>query len=118
MNEALPTMRRFTVLAIAACLTLNAGCVSYLAHFTYDSGNPQPYRGTRCSIPMIVRNEDGLRHWNGFLYRICVGLDLPLTVALDTILLPIDLHKETTPDNAELKERQDNWDSSSSTTSK
>lgn len=77
---------RRTVLSaiLALCLSSLLGCVS-LEDMLDEEDHLEIYGGTRRSYEQM---EDPAQPWWGILIRI---IDLPLTVALDTLFLPLTI---------------------------
>ena len=70
------------VLALAGSLAIQPGCMT-LDHLLDSNQEDEMYGGTAASIREI---EDENTSWFGVLMRL---LDLPFSVAADTLILPV-----------------------------
>lgn len=80
-------MRIKNLLVILLLITgiANVGCASIAAN-TIDIKNNHtmnPYIGTKCDIQIM--------RWGGIPLRVCALIDMPMTIIIDTSLLPISI---------------------------
>jgi uncharacterized protein YceK len=93
------------MLLSANMLLFGGGCASVIGH-TAGAGR-ELYPGVRLDSYVLTEKNDELLQKLGPRLTALAAMDLPLSAALDTALLPFDaIHRLVTPDRAELMSKR------------